>query len=86
LSFIKKSEVKTFKVVLQDKQDEIVHVNASIMLGIAKTITSTQMQSLKLTSYPAISTQQAQTWIANLNLVQNLENALFLVVQSEAIR
>lgn len=39
-SFVKKSEVKTLKVILQDKQDEIVHINASLMLGIAKTITN----------------------------------------------
>lgn len=56
------------------------------MLGIAKTIINTQMQSKSQVSYPAISIQQAKTFVTNLNLVQNLENALFLVVQSAAIK
>lgn len=43
------------------------------------------MQAQSIQTYPAISALQAKEWLSNLNLVQNLENALFLVVQSAVI-
>jgi hypothetical protein len=55
------------------------------MLGIAKTIAKSQMQTQLISSYQAISPAQAKTLITNLNLVQSLENALFLVIESAAI-
>ena len=68
-------------MILQDKSDEIVNIDASLMTGVAKTIIKTEMKVRNFAIYPAIGPTQAKSWTKNLNLVQNLENALFLIMQ-----
>lgn len=70
----------TYKVVMQDKLDQVVCLHACLMLGVANHIKNQQLKRLKLKECPCLPDKLAKELIQNLNYIQNIENALFCAV------
>jgi len=50
------------------------------MCGVSTKIIQQQMTKKNIEQYPAVSLTDAKVWVKSINLVQNLENALFNVI------
>jgi len=50
------------------------------MCGVSTKIIQQQMAKKSIEQYPAVSLADAKVWVKSINLVQNLENALFDVI------
>ena len=69
---------RCYKIITQDKNDEIVDIQASLMMGVAVQVSKLQQARTNWQGTLGIlTTAECQTLITSVNFVQNLEYNLF---------